>query len=144
MLPERYIFSHETLTRCARRRSLVHRCEPRLSAHATGRVRPRLPARLFRRLRLGQARLPAPWARWGSAMWAWCSASRSRAWPVPVHDHGAAGPQLRDEDIGNVRFEDGAVDRSVEHEGRHDPILAQAGDNRRGLPVMGWTPPDGI
>ena len=52
-----------------------------------------------------------------------------------VHDHDVAGPQLGDEDPLDVGLEGVAVDRAVEDEGRHDPVLPQPGHEGGRLPV---------
>lgn len=44
-----------------------------------------------------------------------------------VHDHDIAGPEVRDEDLGHAGLEGAPVDRPVEDEGCHDPVLSQAG-----------------
>ena len=61
-----------------------------------------------------------------------------------VQDHQIARPQGRHQDLLDERQERGAIDRAVEHAGRADAITAQGRDDGGGLPVMGWTPPDGI
>ena len=55
-------------------------------------------------------------------------------WQV-VQDHDVAGPQFGDEHAGHVGFEGEAVERAVEHKGRHDASQAQARGQRGGLPV---------
>lgn len=61
-----------------------------------------------------------------------------------VHDDQVAGFQIRNEDLTDIGLEGGAVDRAIENVGRSETLEAQAGNQGRGLPVMGWTPPDGI
>jgi hypothetical protein len=46
-----------------------------------------------------------------------------------------------DEELLDVSAKPLAVDGAVEHAGRVDAVVAQRGQEGRGLPVMGWTPP---
>jgi hypothetical protein len=62
---------------------------------------------------------------------------------VVHHDH-VAGRELGHEHLVHISLERVAVDRTVENHGRDDAGEAQARHEGSGLPVMGWTPPDGI
>ena len=61
-----------------------------------------------------------------------------------VHHHDVAGRQRRSQHLLDVGPEGGAGHRPVEDERGDHAALPQAGDEGRGLPMMGWTPPDGI
>ena len=52
-----------------------------------------------------------------------------------VHDDDVAGSQFGTEHVLDISLEAGPVDGAVEHEGRHDAAKAQAGHQRRRLPV---------
>ena len=52
-----------------------------------------------------------------------------------VEDHDVAGLEGRDEELLDIGAKAFAVDRSIEQAGRIDPILAQGGEERCGLPV---------
>jgi hypothetical protein len=52
-----------------------------------------------------------------------------------VQDDHVAGSQRRGEDLLDVEAEELAVDRTVDHPGRIDAVVAQGGDEGQGLPV---------
>ena len=61
-----------------------------------------------------------------------------------VEHDDIAGPESRGEHLLDVDPEGFAIHRPIEQPGRAEPGKAQASDKGHGLPVMGWTPPDGI
>lgn len=61
-----------------------------------------------------------------------------------VHDDYIPRLEGRRENLLDVEEKSLAVDRSVDQPRRVDAIAAQRGQEGHGLPVMGWTPPDGI
>src|SRR4051795_5309225 len=73
---------------------------------------------------------------------------RSDAWRLVarqvVHDDDVSRAHLRDENFLDVYLEGVAIDRTVEHERGDQAGEPQPGDEGGRLPVMGWTPPDGI
>jgi len=52
-----------------------------------------------------------------------------------VHDDDVAGPQFRDQHLGDIGFESVAVDRPVKNEGRDEAAQRQSADEGRRLPV---------
>jgi hypothetical protein len=61
-----------------------------------------------------------------------------------VEDHGVAGPQHRDEAVGDVVAKALAIGGAIrEVEGAQAGGAQSGGDSSR-LIMMGWTPPDGI
>jgi hypothetical protein len=52
-----------------------------------------------------------------------------------VEDHDIARLQRRDEELFDIGVEAFAVDRTVEQAGRFDAVVAQRGEESRGLPA---------
>jgi len=61
-----------------------------------------------------------------------------------VEDDDVAFGEGRPENLLDVEGEELAVDRAVDDPGCVDAIASQGGDEGERLPMMGWTPPDGI
>jgi hypothetical protein len=61
-----------------------------------------------------------------------------------VEDDDVALGQRGCENLLDIKGEEFAVDRAVDDEGRIDAVDPECADEGECLPVMGWTPPDGI
>src|SRR5689334_503823 len=61
-----------------------------------------------------------------------------------VHDDHIPPVQRRREELLHVSEEGSSVHGAIQHQWRGQTILTEGGHKSRGLPMMGWTPPDGI
>ena len=59
-----------------------------------------------------------------------------------VHHHHVAGRERRHQHLFDIGTKGRAVDRTVQHEGRVDPIMSKRGDERHGPPVAMRRAPD--
>lgn len=55
-----------------------------------------------------------------------------------IEDDDVTRRQGGDEDLLDPGSEGGAIDRAVQHEGRHDPVVAQPGQEGERLPMAVW------
>jgi len=62
-----------------------------------------------------------------------------------VHDHEVSGAQFGNEHLRDIGLEGIAVEGTIEHEGRNDPVDPQSGDEGGGLPVsVGYAGPEAL
>ena len=61
-----------------------------------------------------------------------------------VEDDDVTLGQRWGENLLGIKRKELAVDRAIDDERRIDAVVSERADEGQGLPMMGWTPPDGI